>query len=62
MASALGDVLLWSLGRLLPHGGQRTARRNAWIAMSEGVARARQRQEAETALTLLPADARRKLI
>lgn len=62
MASALGDVLLWSIGRLMPHGGQRTARRNAWLAMSEGAARARQRKEAETALTLVAADGRRQLL
>ncbi len=62
MASALGDVLLWSIGRLLPHGGQRTARRNAWVAMSEGAARARQRREAETAFTSAGADAGRQLL
>jgi hypothetical protein len=31
---------------LLPEGGQRTARRNAWAAMSEDVRRARDRREA----------------
>jgi len=31
---------------LLPEGGQRTARRNAWAAMSEDVRRSRDRREA----------------
>ena len=35
---------------VLPHGGQRSARRNAWAAMSEGSARARARREAEVAM------------
>ena len=36
----------------LPHGGQRSARRNAWAAMSEGSARARGRREADAAMDL----------
>lgn len=36
---------------LLPHGGQRLARRNAWAAMSSDAALARGRREAEQALT-----------
>ena len=34
---------------LLPEGGQRTARRNAWAAMSEDSRRARDRYEAAAA-------------
>ena len=37
---------------LVPHGGQRTARRNAWGAMSTDSARARARREADAAMTL----------
>ncbi len=33
-----------------PHGGQRTARRNAWAGMSAGAAVARARREADEAL------------
>jgi hypothetical protein len=36
---------------LLPHGGQRSARRNAWAAMSEGNTRARGRREADAAMS-----------
>ena len=45
---------------LLPHGGQRTARRNAWVGMSVGTARARARREADLAVhrAQLRADAR----
>jgi hypothetical protein len=35
---------------VLPDGGQRTARRNAWIAMGEDARLARDRREAEEAL------------
>lgn len=42
---------------LLPEGGQRTARRNAWAAMSSDARRARDRREAEAVM----ADARRAL-
>ena len=38
------------LVRLLPHGGQLTARRNAWAAMAADAARARARAEAAAAL------------
>ncbi|MBK5305332.1 MAG: hypothetical protein JJD92_01445 [Frankiaceae bacterium] len=34
----------------LPHGGQRIARRNAWVATSAEAAWARNRREAELAL------------
>jgi len=37
---------------LLPEGGQRTARRNAWAAMSEDNRRARDRREAAAAFTM----------
>jgi hypothetical protein len=36
---------------VLPHGGQRSARRNAWSAMSADAAFARNRREAEHAMT-----------
>ncbi|MCW2601507.1 MAG: hypothetical protein JWM02_3336 [Frankiales bacterium] len=36
---------------VLPHGGQRSARRNAWASMSEGNSRAKARREAESAMT-----------
>jgi hypothetical protein len=43
--------LLATLARtVLPHGGQRTARRNAWAGMSEGAARARARRDADAAM------------
>jgi hypothetical protein len=35
---------------LAPHGGQQTARRNAWAAMSVDAARARARREAAAAV------------
>lgn len=35
---------------VLPHGGQRSARRNAWASMSADVAWARHRREAEAAM------------
>ena len=34
----------------LPHGGQRSARRNAWASMSADAARARARRDAEAAV------------
>ncbi len=42
---------------LLPHGGQHTARRNAWSAMATDAGRARARRDAAAALVL--AEARR---
>ena len=36
---------------VLPHGGQRSARRNAWAAMSADAAFARNRREAEHAMS-----------
>jgi hypothetical protein len=36
----------------LPHGGQRTARRNAWASMSADSALARTRREAAGAMSL----------
>ena len=41
--------LVTSAIALLPEGGQRTARRNAWAAMSEDNRRARDRREAAAA-------------
>jgi hypothetical protein len=38
---------------LLPHGGQRTARRNAWRAAYDGRQSAQRRAEAAVALTAL---------
>lgn len=35
---------------LVPHGGQRSARQNAWASMSQGAVRARGRREAELAM------------
>ena len=37
---------------VLPHGGQRSARRNAWAAMSEGNLRAKARRDADAAMAL----------
>ena len=42
------DLLLFAL----PHGGQMTARRNAWASMSEGSARARARRDAAQAMAV----------
>ena len=35
---------------VLPHGGQRSARRNAWASMSSDAALARSRREADAAM------------
>ena len=35
---------------VLPHGGQRSARRNAWAAMSEDNLRAKARRDADAAM------------
>ena len=35
---------------VVPHGGQRSARRNAWASMSSDAARARARREADLAM------------
>ena len=40
---------------LLPHGGQRSARRNAWAAMSADAVQARARREAEAAIAMVAA-------
>ena len=45
-ASLTTTVLLAAL----PHGGQRTARRNAWASMSTDATRARGRREAAAAM------------
>ena len=36
---------------VVPHGGQRSARRNAWASMSSDAVRARARREADLALS-----------
>ncbi|MCU1595420.1 MAG: hypothetical protein JWO12_2812 [Frankiales bacterium] len=36
---------------VLPHGGQHSARRNAWASMVEDNNRARQRREADVAMS-----------
>ena len=40
---------------LVPHGGQHTARRNAWAGMSADAARGRDRREAQAAVELASA-------
>jgi hypothetical protein len=45
--------LLLSATHLLPEGGQRTARQNAWTAMAHNTQRARERLEAREATDLL---------
>jgi hypothetical protein len=40
---------------VVPHGGQRSARRNAWAAMSADAVQARARREAEAAIALVVA-------
>ncbi|MDQ1677007.1 MAG: hypothetical protein QOC93_2151 [Actinomycetota bacterium] len=47
---AAGELVRWSVDRILPDGGQRTARRNAWAAMGVEARHARDRREAEAAL------------
>lgn len=44
--AAARDVLLTAV----PHGGQRAARRNAWVGMSADAARSRAGREAATAI------------
>ena len=44
--SSATQVLQSLLLTVSPHGGQASARRNAWACMSEGSARARGRREA----------------
>jgi hypothetical protein len=43
-------VARWSVDQMLPDGGQRTARQNAWIAMGTEARGARARREADAAL------------
>jgi hypothetical protein len=53
LGSAVGTavtVARWSVDRMLPDGGQRTARQNAWIAMGAEARLARDRREADAAL------------
>jgi hypothetical protein len=46
----LHQMVLTALTRLFPEGGQGTARRNAWAAMSTNASRARDRREADAAM------------
>jgi hypothetical protein len=46
----LHHLVLTTLSRFFPEGGQRTARRNAWAAMSSNASRARDRREADAAI------------
>ena len=43
---------------LIPHGGQHTARQNAWSGMSADAVRARDRREAQAAVELATAATR----
>ena len=54
-ATRLQDLTL----TVLPHGGQRSARRNAWSAMSSDAVLARSRREAELAVAAAAARADR---
>jgi hypothetical protein len=46
----LHQLMLMAVSRLFPEGGQRTARRNAWAAMSTNATLARDRREADAAI------------
>jgi len=46
----LHQLVLTALNRLFPEGGQATARRNAWAAMSNNASWARDRREADAAM------------
>ena len=52
LVPALTRTALLLLSAVAPHGGQGTARRNAWAAMAADAARARARREAAAALAL----------
>jgi hypothetical protein len=43
-------MVLKAVSHLFPEGGQRTARRNAWAAMSSNASHARDRREADLAI------------
>ena len=47
----LHQMVLTALSHFFPEGGQRTARRNAWAAMSTNASHARDRREADAAVT-----------
>ncbi|MCW2502714.1 MAG: hypothetical protein JWO79_998 [Actinomycetia bacterium] len=65
----LQTLMMIAITRIFPEGGQATARRNAWAAMSSNATLARDRREADAALAaavahfepagLTPAAARR---
>jgi len=44
-------MVLTALSHFFPEGGQRTARRNAWAEMSTNASHARDRREADAAVT-----------
>jgi hypothetical protein len=46
----LHQLVLTAISRLFPEGGQGTARRNAWAAMSNNASHARDRREADLAI------------
>jgi hypothetical protein len=46
----LQTLMMIAISRIFPEGGQATARRNAWAAMSTNATLARDRREADAAL------------
>jgi hypothetical protein len=46
----LQTLMMIAISRIFPEGGQATARRNAWAAMSSNATLARDRREADAAL------------
>ena len=50
LARTAGNVQSFVL-TVVPHGGQRSARRNAWASMSSDAVRARARRDADVAMT-----------
>ena len=49
----LQELMMMAISRIFPEGGQRTARRNAWAAMSTNATLARDRREADAALAAM---------
>ena len=56
------SVLIALVALVAPHGGQGTARRNAWNGMAEGSARARARREADLAMARATAGTERTAV
>jgi hypothetical protein len=52
----LYNLMTIAIARIFPDGGQRTARQNAWAAMSTDATRARDRREADLALAAMTSD------